>query len=192
VIGRIRPDEAAAAMQFREYPLLNTPNMVVVILRAAAEGPATREDCAARLQALLAVADEHPPFGPREVASRLEMLIRYLTEARLLAPADGGGFTLTDRGRTALEEHPQGFDTADLTVYPEFARYIRSLDRRRGPVDARAGGYDQGYYAYWSGEVPADNPYPGDSADHLAWENGWSEALDEDFRWTGPRFAPQS
>ena len=31
-------------------------------------------------------ADEHPPFGPEEVASRLEMLIRYLAEARLLAP----------------------------------------------------------------------------------------------------------
>ena len=54
-------------------------------------------------------------------------------------------------------------------------------------MDPRAGGYDQGFYAYWSGQGPADNPYAPDSADHLAWENGWSEALDEDFRWTGPR-----
>ena len=28
-------------MRFREYPLLNTPNMVVTILREAREGPAT-------------------------------------------------------------------------------------------------------------------------------------------------------
>ena len=44
-------------------------------------------------------------------------------------------------------------------VYPEFARYIRGLERRRGPTDARAGGYDQGFDAYWTGETPADNPY---------------------------------
>jgi hypothetical protein len=178
-------------MRFREYPLLNTPNMVVVVLKAAADGPTTLEDCVARLQALLEQADEHPPFGPREVASRLGMLIRYLTEARLLAPAGDGGFVLTERGRAALSEHPSGLDTPDLMVYPEFARYIRGFELRRAAMDPRAGGYDQGFYAYWAGEAPADNPYPSDSADHLAWENGWSEALDEDFRWSGPRFAPE-
>ncbi len=178
-------------MRFREYPLLNAPNLVVIILRAAAEGPATLQDCAARLQELLDRADEHPPFGPEDVASRLDMLIRYLREARLLAAGPDDSFTITERGRAALEQHPQGFDTADLMSYPEFARYIRGLALRRGPVDARAGGYDHGFYAYWGGETPADNPYPADSADHLAWENGWSEALDEDFRWTGPRFAPE-
>ena len=178
-------------MRFREYPLLNTPNMVVVILREAAEGGATLAACAARLQGLLDQAGEHPPFGPEEVASRLEMLIRYLSEAKLVAGGPEGSFALTERGRAALAEHPQGFDSADLMVYPEFARYIRSLSRRRKPIDARAGGYDQGYDAYWTGRDPADNPFSPDAADHLAWENGWSEALDEDFRWTGPRFAPE-
>lgn len=177
-------------MRFREYPLLNTPNMVVVVLREAAGGTATLGGCVARLQALLDRADEHPPFGPEEVASRLEMLIRYLAEARLVATAPDGGFAITARGRTALAEHPEGFDAADLMVYPEFARYIRGLDRRRRHLDVRSGGYDEGYDAYWSGQGPPDNPHNPDTADHLAWENGWSEALDEDFRWTGPRFAP--
>lgn len=177
-------------MRFREYPLLNTPNMVVVILRTASEALATRDDCARRLRATLDQAGEDPPFGPDEVASRLDMLIRYLTEARLLVSSGEGLFAITERGRAALADHPQGFDTADLMVYPEFARYIRGLELRRGALDPRAGGYDQGFYAYWIGRSPADNPYPPDSADHLAWENGWSEALDEDFRWTGPRFAP--
>jgi hypothetical protein len=176
-------------LRFREYPLLNTPNMVAIILREAAGGVATLEGCAARLQTLLERADEHPPFGPEEVALRLEMLIRYLAEARLIAHAPEGTFGLTARGRAALAEHPAGFDAADLMVYPEFARYIRGLGLRRGGMDPRAGGYDAGFYAYWSGEGPADNPYPPDSADHLAWENGWSEALDEDFRWPGPRYA---
>ena len=176
-------------MRFREYPLLNTPNMVAVILREAEAGPATLGDCAAGLQAVLDRADEHPPFGPEDVASRLDMLIRYLAEARLLALERDGSFTLTERGRAALAEHPAGFDSADLMAYPEFARYIRGLDVRRGGMDPRAGGYDEGFYAYWNGQIPADNPHPPDSVDHLAWENGWSEALDEDFRWTGPRFA---
>ena len=120
-------------MRFGEYPLLNAPNLVVIILKQGAEAPATLDDCAASLAALLARADEHPPFGPKEVAGRLEMLIRYLTEARLLQPAGGGTFVATARGRAALDEHPQGFDTADLMAYPEFARYIRGLDLRRGP-----------------------------------------------------------
>jgi len=176
-------------MRFREYPLLNAPNMVVTILRAASEAPATLADCAARLQALLDRADEHPPFGPEDMASRLQMLIRYLIEAKLLQPAPDGSFTATGRGRAALADHPEGFDTPDLMIYPEFASYIRGLELRRAPLDPRAGGYDEGFYAYWTGASPADNPHPPDSADHLAWENGWSEALDEDFRWTGPRFA---
>ena len=177
-------------MRFREYPLLNAPNLVVIILKQGAEAPATLDDCAATLADLLARADEHPPFGPKEVAVRLEMLINYLTEARLLQPAGGGAFVTTARGKAALDEHPQGLDTADLMAYPEFARYIRGLDLRRTGLDPRAGGYDQGFYAYWDGDGPADNPHPLDSADHLAWENGWSEALDEDFRRSGPRVAP--
>jgi len=72
-------------------------------------------------------------------------------------------------------------------AYPEFARHVRGLELSRVEMDPRAGSYDQGYYAYWTGRTPADNPYAPDSADHLGWENGWSEALDEDFRWTGPR-----
>jgi hypothetical protein len=178
-------------MLFREYPLLNTPNLVVVILRAASDGAATREESAAHLHALLEQAHEDPPFGPEEIGSRLDTLIRYLAEAKLVALGPDGGFTLTERGRAALEQHPQGFDTADLMAYPEFARYIRSLSLRRGPADARDGGYDLGYEAYRGGGTVADNPFPSDSADHLAWENGWSEALDEDFRRTGPRFAPE-
>lgn len=174
-------------MRFREYPLLNTPSLVVTILRAA-EGRATLADCVDRLTALLDRLDEHPPFTPDEMASRLGMLVRFLTEARLLAPAPDGSFTLTERGRAALADHPEGFDTADLMAYPEFARHLRALERRRVPRDdPRTGGYDAGFDAYWTGQAPVDNPYAPDSADHLAWENGWSEALDEDFRRPRPR-----
>lgn len=178
-------------MRFREYPLLNTPNMVVVVLREAATGATTLDACALSLRQLLDRADEHPPFGPEDVASRLETVVGYLDEAKLIVATENGGFRITDRGAAALRDHPSGLDTADLMHYPEFAAYIRALEARRSEATATpAGGYDQGFYAYWTGETPADNPYPPDSADHLAWENGWSEALDEDDRWPGPRHSP--
>jgi len=90
-------------MRFREYPLLNAPNLVVLILRQGEGAPATLDDCAATLRDLLERADEHPPFGPKDVAVRLEMLIRYLTEARLLEPAGGGAFVTTEGAGAAAE-----------------------------------------------------------------------------------------
>ena len=75
---------------FREYPLLNTPSMVLVILRAASgDGPATVAAAAAALAGLLDRAGERPPFGPEEIASRLEMLVRYLAEAKLVSARAG-------------------------------------------------------------------------------------------------------
>ena len=130
-----------------------------------------------------------PRWGPTRSASRLDALVRDLAAAKLIDLAPDGSFSATDRGRAALVEHPQGFDVADLMAYPDFARHIRGLEHRRAGLDPRAGGYDQGFYAYWTGRGPADNPFAPDLVDHLAWENGWSEALDEDFRWSGPRAA---
>ncbi len=92
----------------------------------------------------------------------------------------GDRFVITARGREALAKHPSGFDLADLMVYPEFADYIRRLARVREQMDPRTPAYDEGFAAYRAGERLAANPYPSDTVDHLAWENGWFEALDED------------
>jgi len=177
-------------MHFREFPLLNTPHLMLVILREAARGETSLDSVQARLDELLALARESPPYGAAEIRARLDLLRRYLTEARLIAPGSASGsapseadrFTITSRGREALAEHPQGFDLADLMAYPEFARFIRALARARaeGRMDPRTPAYDEGYAAYRAAARLADNPYPSDSIDHLAWENGWFEALDED------------
>ena len=57
-------------MMFREYPPLNTPNLVAVLLRAAETVPSTIGQAQAALAARLAQAGEHPPFGPADVAPR--------------------------------------------------------------------------------------------------------------------------
>lgn len=167
-------------IRFREYPLLNTPNMVATVMRAASSRPVTLEGCVAALESVLGRAEEHPPFRSDEIADRLRVVVRMLTDARLLVDVGDAAFALTPRGRTVLADHPEGFDAADLMAFPDFARHVRALDRRTAALDPRAGGYDRGFAAYWSGHAPADNPYSPDTADHQAWENGWSEALDED------------
>lgn len=168
-------------MHFRDHPLLNTPHLNLVILKQA-DGGATVEDCARRLEALLERADEHPPVTPDELRRRLDSLRRNLTRARLLTPPEDHRFRLTARGREALDEHPAGFDTADLMRYREFADHVHRASVDRAGMDPRARGYDEGFNAYWSGKAATDNPYRPDTVDHLAWENGWSEALDEDVR----------
>ncbi len=163
-------------IRFREFPLLNTPNMVATVLGAAANAPVTLQDCVGQVQALLGRAGEETPFGPDDIAARLTTVLRNLCEARILQPERDGAFALTPRGRAVLTEHPEGFDAADMMAYPEFSRYIRGLNGTRTTLDPRSGGFDQGYAAYWSGLAVADNPFASDSADHLAWENGWSDA----------------
>ncbi len=169
-------------MHFREFPLLNTPNLMLVILREAAAGETSVEGCARRLDTLLALTDEHPPYGETEILARLDALCRYLEEARMIAPAGEGRFAITPRGREALAEHPSGFDLADLMVYPEFAEFIRRLARAREQMDPRTPAYDEGFADYRAGARLAANPYPTDTVDHQAWENGWFEALDADAR----------
>lgn len=168
-------------MHFREFPLLNTPHLLLVILREAAGGETSVAACGRRLAGLLASASERPPYGEDEILARLDLLRRYLAEARLIAPTSDGRFSITPRGREALAEHPAGFDLADLMAYPEFADFIRRLARARAAarMDPRTPAFDGGYAAFRAGATPADNPHPSDTVDHLAWENGWFEALDE-------------
>jgi hypothetical protein len=176
----VRRRQETLLQHFREYPLLNTPNLFLVLLKAASDGPCRVEDCALRLKELLESAHETSPVADAELVSRLRALSAHLVEARLLQTGDEGRLVLTRRGRAALEEHPAGFDTADLMAYPEFADFVDSRRRTGAPLDPHAAEYDEGFNAYRSGQRPDDNPYPAETVSHQSWENGWCEALDED------------
>lgn len=171
------------ATAFREFPLLNIPSLVRVILTAASHRKvATIADCLALLNESLARANEIPPFPRQEIAARLAGLATVLAEAKLLTRAPDDAFTITPRGMSALAEHPHGFDVSDLMAFPEFARHVQGPGFHRPPMDPRVAGFDHGFNAYWHGTPPLDNPYAQDSADHLAWESGWSAAMDVDSR----------
>ncbi|MEN6449875.1 MAG: Rmf/CrpP family protein [Thermoguttaceae bacterium] len=41
--------------------------------------------------------------------------------------------------------------------------------------------YQEGYDAYWEGVDQTDNPYDEDTAERLAWEDGWRAGRRDDY-----------
>jgi hypothetical protein len=172
-----------------DHPLLNTPSLVALVLRAAEGGGASAETCADRLEALFRQTDERPEVGRDEMVARCGKAVGWLRAAGLLE-ARNGRWLLTARGREALAGHPQGMDLADLAAFPEFADYLHAGDaaaRRTGGGQAVATAYDDGFAARHDGAAFTDNPHEFGTADHQLWEKGWCEALDEE---EGPGISP--
>lgn len=165
-----------------EYPLLNYPDLMEAVLKVAAgdRGAAGLGDAEARLLANLRLAGEEPRMGEAELRRRLARARRYLIAGRLIEPAgDEDRFRITERGRQVLAAHPRGVDDSVLMEFPEFRAFIHE-ESGAPAAEARATVFDSGYSAYFRGATPADNPYDFDTGEHLAWENGWFEARDED------------
>lgn len=169
-------------MDFYEYPLLNRPSLMLTVLETARRGGAvTLGDCRRLLEAELEEAHETPPpVDEGALLAELDLVRRHLLEARLLAPAAGGRFALTRRGLATLAEHLTGVDESVLMGFPEYREFIAREAAAPPPEDARGDAYDAGFAAFAEGAALADNPYAPDTIDHLAWENGWLEARDEE------------
>ncbi|WP_424933696.1 ribosome modulation factor [Amaricoccus macauensis] len=161
---------------FVENPLLNSPHLIGLILRGAAKGKGSLEACLSRLGEVFTQSREDTPLDMDEARTRFERLIRHLEKAKLIE-GDASHFTITERGRNALTESPNGFATADLMAYPEYAIFVRNEARSHATSDPHASAFDLGSDAFRKGMSRSDNPYNPDSADHLAWQNGWSSAL---------------
>ncbi|MBY0430704.1 MAG: hypothetical protein K2Q10_05870 [Rhodospirillales bacterium] len=166
-------------MEFEEYPLLNTPELMLTLLRKAAAGDASLPDCLKRLRHDLARAHEHPPVSRSEILSHLEQAMHRLVVAGLLEPAPNGIFGITRRGRRVLDAHPDGIDDTVLVRFPEYRRYLRQWGNHV-PEDSGEQAYDEGWAAFRDGKALTDNPHRPDTAPHQAWQNGWSEAGDQE------------
>jgi ribosome modulation factor len=166
-------------MDLSEYTLLNRPALMLLVLKTAAEGPTSLAACRARLDRELARIGERPDVPDDMVAGELGDVIDHLTAAALLTEAPDARLALTQRGGQVLEAHPMGVDETILMQFPEYRTAVRRFARRKTVDDPRAGRYDEGYAAWQAGRSLTENPYPSDTADHLAWENGWSEGRDE-------------
>ena len=168
-----------AAVDLSEFTLLNRPALMLLVLKAAAEGPTSLADCRARLERELARVDERPDVPEPVIAAELAEVIDHLLVAGLLAKAADARLTLTPRGEQTLQAHPMGIDETVLMQFAEYKAYVRNFARRKTVDDPRARRYDEGHAASQAGQTLTENPYSPDTADHLAWENGWSEGRDE-------------
>jgi hypothetical protein len=166
-------------MEFAEYPLLNTPHLTVVVLKAARSADATVDGAVTLLRTMLRRLKVEAPFDDATLRSRLRQVAAYLSEAGLLEIRPDDGIVITGRGRRVIAEHPAGFDTADLVSDAEIQRRIREHRRRASSSDPRTQQYADGYNAFREGAQITDNPFAPDANDHLAWEDGWCEARDD-------------
>ncbi len=176
-------------MDFLDQPLLNTPSLTLSLLKVAAEREwATLEDGLAHLKDVFVQAHEPPSVAVTEIVSHLREVRRHLVAAGLLTMADDGRFTITERGRQVLAEHPMGVDDSVLTQFEEFREFLRQSSPRRVPENPELVTQEEGHGAYFDDQSVVDNPYEFDTSKHLAWENGWFEARDERFdQPCGPR-----
>ncbi|MFY0312334.1 hypothetical protein ACFMBG_20835 [Leisingera sp. D0M16] len=167
-----------------DFPLLSTASLVALILHKAKSGPVTLDSCEKALDGLFRQANETPGLPPQDLRERLAGHLADLEIAGILVPGEpvpgeAASWRLTSRGHQALMRHPEGLDQTDLAKYPEFAAHLRDTAHQPCGMDPREKSYDEGYRARRGGVPFTANPYAFDSIDHLSWENGWMEALDE-------------
>jgi hypothetical protein len=90
---------------------------------------------------------------------------------------------LSSRGTDGRDRQARISAHAEASLCHAPARAFRAFIERsaqRPPEGPRSDQYDEGYAAHQAGPSPVDNPYPPDTIDRLAWENGWFEARDEE------------
>jgi hypothetical protein len=167
-------------MEFNEHTLLNDPDLTLILLKTAARGETGIEDCVEVLRSTLERAGERPPVARTELVLHLDRVRRSLMRAHLLAPTEGGRFRITERGRNALKDHPMGLDDTVLMEFPEFREFVQETPTQPSAAGPHSRDYAEGYLAFRAGKGLADNPHAFETAEHLAWENGWFQARDEE------------
>jgi restriction system protein len=99
----------AETMELTDYPLLHEADLMLTLLKVAAQGPASVEDAIERLKQNLRTVGESPPVSDEEFQQHLSRVREHLVQAVLLAPLDDGRLTITPRGM-------QGIPTASTTA----------------------------------------------------------------------------
>lgn len=191
-------------MSDEEPILLHEPDLMLAILRAARERPATIDEAKAQLLGNLRTAEEPVPEDMVVLEERLDEARELLAGAAAIVVLEDGRYRLTKRGEELLDRHPSGVDQTVLGDFPEFQRFLaqrsegavheggphqtgpyqqlgpwRPEPNPQGPEDdPRLDAYLAGQQAFAEGEPTDAKPYATDSNVHLAWENGWCAARD--------------
>ena len=168
-----------------ESTLLHDPDLMLAVLRVGAAKLGTLDDCIEHLRVLRKSARIDEPLPEEEVRARLRTAEAKLRRAKLVE-ATAGRFRITARGRQVLADNPDGVDDTVLMQLPEFRdanghTYPPGTSRSTPTTPERAPSvdYQRGYEACLGGATLADNPHAPDVRAYLDWENGWSQARDE-------------
>jgi restriction system protein len=70
-----------------------------------------------------------PSGRQRTFENRVGWAKTYLTKAMLLEGPSRGVFRITERGKSALRDHPEQINTAFLRQFPEFLEFQRTVER---------------------------------------------------------------
>ncbi|HLI13411.1 MAG TPA: hypothetical protein VKY65_17600 [Alphaproteobacteria bacterium] len=173
-----------------EVPLVNMANVMLTVLKAAAAQPVSPGDCVERLLRTLRLVHENAEAQRSTLTERVALAVTELHAAALLAPRRDGRFAATERGRIVLAAHPLGVDETVLAEFREFRAFIRKHEAPAGDDKAeleRTQAYLDGYGAYGAGRPLTENPHPAETAEHMDWDAGWCEALDDAIENTGVR-----
>lgn len=163
-------------MDIEEHRLLHLPDLMLALLKVADRRAADLDDALAVLARDRAEAGE-PPVVPRaQIRARLDRARRRLAAAGLIESVGGTRFRITPRGRKILHEHPEGVDDSILIVFPEYRAWLSRNAAHPPPEDARRPEFLDGWSAFLEGIALTGNPFPGETAQHAAWEDGWLEA----------------
>lgn len=162
-------------MDLEEPTLLHEPDLKLAVLRVAAVGSGTLDDCLEHLRQLRRYAQVDEPMPESEVRGRLETVQAKLRLAGLIEVGSSGRCRITAFGRRILADNPGGVDDSVLMQL----RKPRRLSGREPPARGPSIDYQRGYEAFLAGANLADNPFPGDVRASLDWENGWSQARDD-------------
>jgi restriction system protein len=166
-------------MDFEESPLLHEPDLMLAVLRVAATEAGTLGDCVEHLRVLRRTAQVNELVPEAEVRARLQRAEATLRRAGLIELGAGGRLRITARGRRVLAKNPDGVDATVLMRRDE-ARPVNGHRATGAPQRAPSTDYQRGYGAYLAGAGLAENPYPRDIRAYLDWENGWSQARDDE------------
>ena len=169
-------------MEREEPPLLHEPDLMLAALRVGASGEGTLDACIEHLRSLRRRAQVRHLVPEAEVRDRLEGVVGKLARAQLIERHSNAGWRITPHGQQVLAEHPDGVDDS---VLMQLGQLRPAAEPPAEPNEAslpRRSDYDRGYDAYGAGRGLADNPHPPDVRAALDWENGWSQARDDDRR----------
>lgn len=169
-------------MELDESPLLHQPDLMLAVLRVAAAKSGTLDDCLEYLRRLRRRAQVTELVPEDAVRARLQSAQAKLRRAGLIELGAAGQIRITARGRKVLADNPDGVDDSVLMRLAEPPRInghhaVAAPSQRAPSID-----YQRGYGAYLAGAGLAENPYTPDVRAYLDWENGWSQARDDDLR----------